>query len=151
MRFNSQHAHGAEPPIIACSERGPKPFSTVATMLYTVAMVGVLLYATAGHWRSGSRLETLWYPTQTANWVVTVNMLVYQGVQKFPETLRTVCRLALIEPDNLPRESERVLRETLHFVRTNGSDAAQVSGQLAVLLAETRSRAEAMGAINTAS
>ncbi len=93
----------------------------------------------------GDRLRTLWYPVTTATWVVTANMLVYDGLMQLSPTLKKVYAFVFADAKELPRHSAKILRETIQFASTNdASGARQLQGQLAILLAETGAPAEGL-------
>src|SRR5687768_17294787 len=142
MRFSSPES----PVRTAVSDfaRTPKPFSAAATLIYTVITVALTLYLMRNYWM-GNRLQTLWYPVETASRVVTASMLVYDGLPRFPAPLKPILEFLFVDKDELPRECARILRETIDFVGTNDAmGAAKLQGQLAVILAETGATSEAL-------
>ena len=93
----------------------------------------------------GSRLQTLWYPVNTATWVVSANMLVYDGLMQLSPALKKSYPLVFADANELPRHCAKILRETIEFVSTNDAPGArQLQGQLAILLAETGAPAEGL-------
>jgi hypothetical protein len=124
-----------------------KPFSLWATVTYAVLAVAASLYIMRGYW-AGSRLATLYHPVHTANWVVTVNMLVHDGVRHLPSPLRGFAAL-FSDMDELVEDSAETLREVIEFVSTNDpGGAAKLRAQLVVLLSETGSATEALSLLS---
>ena len=144
MRFSSQEPPLVQPALISRSARPPKPFSKLLTALYTVIVVTLTIYNMRQFW-IGSRLQTLWYPVHTATWVVTANMLVYDGLMQVSPALKKSYPLAFANTDELPRHCAKILRETIEFVSTNDAPGVrQLQGQLAILLAETGAPSEGL-------
>jgi hypothetical protein len=76
-------------------------------------------------------------------------MEVHEGMQQLPGALQNACKVAYVDMDDLPRECRKILRETLDFLSASGGATEQLSAQLAVLLAETGAKTEAMSLVDS--
>src|SRR5688500_11634695 len=114
MRLNPQQPPAIQP---AVSHQQAEPFSAWATLAYALAAFALLMYTTRAYW-SGDRLQTLWYPAHTATWVTTVDMLLYSGVRELPPNVANFCHFLIFGPDDIPKRSAEILRETADFVST---------------------------------